>query len=918
MASWHQIRNLSFEIETNSETSAKEDIQTLESLIKRRLLSTIEKVFDELALEGATLRIDALTLDLGVIDIYQLDSEMEYKLRHALHQQLTQILEAQPEAMQQFHASIEPEIKRTEEWLQVYITTGLIPWWKQVHQLTKDDVKEEIHQLFRQAPDQFRRFIFKYISLPQVLKRLLVYTNYQFLQEVTGINVASLEKTVKAILDVIDQNLIASASSISYPQVFASAVQRLILLSGTQKNNDAIVKAVVSEVILQVKKPNQLSEEDAILLLFLFTKQKTTLPELTQSIARLFKTTSYSKEPLVVLKSEMASLSGKKIWLIDQLISESDFKVLSQQKAFRINFINTLSEKQKEIVWKALFPKELQEYIQTLTEWVTYLQTSLNLSKNVQQKLEFYTQDLLLSRLGKQWKSNDELEPLKAIFLFVADITAETPLEVITTIKLKEIAKQTQFKPESTTQWKKITTQLSEVLEEEEGRRNPLIKVNNWAEETVQFLLKGRSTFAQSVSGIVFKERIAEAIFYFLGGRRIEESWQERSHYQSVIQQKVDKLSVLEIALIIERLNKLSLPTQQRDTLIKFIFSKHSLAKIILSEDDILQSINWIKSEANLNFSIQYLLKFNRLPLSIKLSPEQFVRLALLLFRNEIKSIALTLDSTLLNQLLKLFEKVASTPISSEELRVIEYLLEASQAQIANLSIPKLISISNIHSAAQKTYSEIQEKLNQELEKIEISKKADKQKVVKVDQAIRLEKELEKLAEKELENSLYVQNAGIVLLAPYLPRIFDRLKLLNEEGLFKDEESKVKAVEVIHFLTFGTEEMMEYTTILNKLMVAMPVSTPLETTISLTADDKALCESLLKGVLQNWPSLKSSSIDNLRGTFLIREGKLTSHEDKYLLKVEEKGFDMLIDKVPWSFKLVKYKWMKKPVFVEWR
>lgn len=915
MAGWHQIRNLSFEIETNSEASAKDDIQTLESLIKRRLLSTIEKVFDDLALEGATLRIDALTLDLGLIDIYQIDSEVEYKLRHALQDQLKTILEAEPEVMQQFQASLEPEIKKTEEWLQIYITTGLIPWWKQVHQLSRQDITEEIHRLFQSSPAQFRRFIFKNISSPQVLKRLLVYTNYSFIKEVIGFDVAALEQMVKATLDFINQSF--TAANPTYTQVFNSVVQRLVLPPGTKRNMVEIAEAVVSEVILQFQKLNQLAEQDAKLLLFFYTRQTENLPELKQSISSRFKTTRYSKASLVVLDTKTASLIGKKIWLIDRLIEENDFVSLSQQKAFRVNFINALSKEEKLTVWKALLPKEIQQYILTLTEWTSFLRTSLNLSKTAQQKLEIFTQDSVIIQLTKQWKSNDQQELLKVILLFAAEIIAETALDVIATIKFKQITEQAQFKTEKHTQWKVFISEFSDALEEDERKQNPAITADNWAEEAIQFLLKGRSAFARSVSGATFKEKIAEAINYFLGGTKSEESWQDSSYYRGVLQRNINQVSVLEIALIIERLYQLQLPRDQKEALLKIIFDDHSLAKIILSEDNV-PAVNWMATKANLNFSFQYLLKFNRLPLSITLNPEQFIRLASLLFEDEIKTMVAKLSVTSLNQLLLLLEKLNAKPIKSEELQTIQYLVEASQQKPSKRTTSKSVSGSAIQLATQTIYSEIKEKLSQEWDKIEISKKTEKQKDKNPIEVVQLDKELDRLAEKELENSLYVQNSGIVLLAPYLPKVFERLALLNEEGIFKNEESKIKAVEVIHFLTFGTEEMMEYTTILNKLMVAMPVSTPLKTKISLTVDDKALCESLLKGVLQNWPSLMSSSIDNLRGTFLIREGKLTSHEDKYLLKVEEKGFDMLIDKVPWSFKLVKYKWMKKPIFVEWR
>jgi hypothetical protein len=41
-------------------------------------------------------------------------------------------------------------------------------------------------------------------------------------------------------------------------------------------------------------------------------------------------------------------------------------------------------------------------------------------------------------------------------------------------------------------------------------------------------------------------------------------------------------------------------------------------------------------------------------------------------------------------------------------------------------------------------------------------------------------------------------------------------------------------------------------------------------------------------------------------------------EDAWHLKVEQKGIDVLLDHLPWSFSLIKHGWMKRPVHVEWR
>ena len=75
---------------------------------------------------------------------------------------------------------------------------------------------------------------------------------------------------------------------------------------------------------------------------------------------------------------------------------------------------------------------------------------------------------------------------------------------------------------------------------------------------------------------------------------------------------------------------------------------------------------------------------------------------------------------------------------------------------------------------------------------------------------------------------------------------------------------------------------------------------------------------MLEGVLQNWGRLTNTSIAGLQEGFLRREGRLEELEDTYLLTVETKAFDMLLDQVPWNFRTIKYSWMEKAIQVKWR
>ena len=94
---------------------------------------------------------------------------------------------------------------------------------------------------------------------------------------------------------------------------------------------------------------------------------------------------------------------------------------------------------------------------------------------------------------------------------------------------------------------------------------------------------------------------------------------------------------------------------------------------------------------------------------------------------------------------------------------------------------------------------------------------------------------------------------------------------------------------------------------------------PIFIRIEMTDKEKDLSEKLLEAAIHQWNALKNTSPDSLRGSFLIRQGKLTTKGDrKWTLQVEQKGFDLLLDFLPWSISMIKLPWMTDLLNVEWR
>jgi hypothetical protein len=164
---------------------------------------------------------------------------------------------------------------------------------------------------------------------------------------------------------------------------------------------------------------------------------------------------------------------------------------------------------------------------------------------------------------------------------------------------------------------------------------------------------------------------------------------------------------------------------------------------------------------------------------------------------------------------------------------------------------------------------------------------------------------------------LFLANAGMVLAAPYLPRLFSMLAL-TENGCFVDRAAAERAVHLLQFMVDARTSAPEYQLVLNKLLCGVATGVPIAAGIEITDHERQTIESLLQAMIANWTAIGNTSIDGLRETFLRRKGSIQLRDDAWQLQVQPATFDMLLDRLPWSFSIVKYPWMERPLHVTWR
>lgn len=168
-----------------------------------------------------------------------------------------------------------------------------------------------------------------------------------------------------------------------------------------------------------------------------------------------------------------------------------------------------------------------------------------------------------------------------------------------------------------------------------------------------------------------------------------------------------------------------------------------------------------------------------------------------------------------------------------------------------------------------------------------------------------------------MSENTHINNAGLVLLSPFLPRLLSTLEL-TENGKFKNSEAQIRAMFLMQYGVFEHTEFPEFQMSLNKVLTDFKNEKTIPSSIQLTEREKETVNSMLKDVLSNWVKLRNSSTAALRESFLRREGKLTAIDKGMLLTVEGKAYDMLLDSVPWNYSIIKYSWMSEILYVKWR
>lgn len=168
------------------------------------------------------------------------------------------------------------------------------------------------------------------------------------------------------------------------------------------------------------------------------------------------------------------------------------------------------------------------------------------------------------------------------------------------------------------------------------------------------------------------------------------------------------------------------------------------------------------------------------------------------------------------------------------------------------------------------------------------------------------------------DDARVVTTAGLCLLWPFLPRFFARLGLLDDRlSAFAAPAHQHRAVLLLHHLATGESTAPDFALALPKALCGLPPHAPHDALEPVTEAEAGEASLLLDAVIAHAGCFGDISPDGLRGSFLMRDGILTTRDGAWLLRVERLTADAVLARLPWTTEWVRQPWMQAAMRVEW-
>ena len=167
------------------------------------------------------------------------------------------------------------------------------------------------------------------------------------------------------------------------------------------------------------------------------------------------------------------------------------------------------------------------------------------------------------------------------------------------------------------------------------------------------------------------------------------------------------------------------------------------------------------------------------------------------------------------------------------------------------------------------------------------------------------------------KSTVYINNAGLILISPFLPQLFSNLGYIRNSN-FKSETEQLRAVNLLEYICNNEIEAPEYNMSLNKILCGLDLNTPLPLQNELNDKEKFYSIELLDSVIKLLGKSGAISTEEFQKSFLKRDGVIYISGDYFKLRVENRTYDTLLDNIPWCFEDIKHQWLEKKIEATWR
>ncbi|WES99623.1 contractile injection system tape measure protein [Chryseobacterium arthrosphaerae] len=306
-----------------------------------------------------------------------------------------------------------------------------------------------------------------------------------------------------------------------------------------------------------------------------------------------------------------------------------------------------------------------------------------------------------------------------------------------------------------------------------------------------------------------------------------------------------------------------------------------------------------------------------------QLSNEQMARLCLAILRN--KELKINLETGVIHHLStlshsdriiiwKLIFNVLSEYLKSSGINNLQEYLVQQLSKVETAGFTKTKSSRQKWETVVKLFPSMKE--NEIAECIKNNTTEHSENTKSVMETIEIEQRNESVREDPDENNgQYIQNAGLILIHPFIKTFFEHCNLLDPKTQqLLDPEL---CAHLLHYIATGNTNAPEYDMVFEKFLCNIPANKSISRHIKLSRQHKEQAENVIESVQHNWAPMRKSSAALLQNEFFQRSGKLVITDYDYTLTVERKTQDILLDKLAWGIGLVKLPWQEKFIFINW-